>query len=162
MCDWQLGRCKSVQASRQAHRLPSTLSPRSLTTLAQMPSLLVDARNAFNCLNRKTALHNIQQLCPSIATYLITTYRRNAMLFVGGDVMLSMEGTTQGDPLAMAMYAVAIRPLIDKVSASGALQVWFADDSAGGGKIKAVRQWWELLQQHGLTATLLIQRKRGC
>ena len=24
--------------------------------------LLVDARNAFNCLNRKTALHNIQQL----------------------------------------------------------------------------------------------------
>ena len=51
--------------------------------------------------------------------------------------------------MAMAMHAVAIRPLIDKVSASGALQVWFADDSAGGGKIKAVRQWWELLQQHG-------------
>ena len=115
MCDWQLGHCNSVQASRQAQRLPSMLCPRSLMTLAQMPSYEWTRGTSFNCLNRKTALHNIQQLCPTIATYLINTYRRNTMLSAGGDVMLSMEGTTQGDPLAMAMYAVAIRPLIDKV-----------------------------------------------
>uniref|UniRef100_A0A1X7U8W6 Reverse transcriptase domain-containing protein n=1 Tax=Amphimedon queenslandica TaxID=400682 RepID=A0A1X7U8W6_AMPQE len=33
--------------------------------------LLVDASNAFNSLNRRTALLNILQLCPSIATILI-------------------------------------------------------------------------------------------
>ena len=111
--------------------------------------LLVDARNAFNCLNRRTALHNIQQLCPVLAPYIVNTYRGNASLFVGKDTIYSVEGTMQGDPLAMALYAIAVRPLIDLVSKSGALQVWFADDSAGGGKVKYVRKWWDLLRKHG-------------
>ena len=46
--------------------------------------LLVDATNAFNSLNRQTALHNIQKLCPSIATALINTYRAPSELFVDG------------------------------------------------------------------------------
>ena len=37
--------------------------------------LMVDATNAFNNLNRLVALHNIQYLCPSIATVLIICYR---------------------------------------------------------------------------------------
>ena len=36
--------------------------------------LLVDASNAFNSLNRSSALHNIRCLCPSLATILINTY----------------------------------------------------------------------------------------
>ena len=74
--------------------------------------LLVDASNAFNSLNRKTALINIQRLCLSIAIVLINTYRAPTELFVDGDVILSQEGTTQGDPLAMIMYALATIPLI--------------------------------------------------
>ena len=34
--------------------------------------LLVDASNAFNNLNRQATLHNMQSLCPSLATILIT------------------------------------------------------------------------------------------
>ena len=37
--------------------------------------LLVDTSNAFNSLNRQCALHNIQRLCPPLATILINTYR---------------------------------------------------------------------------------------
>ena len=37
--------------------------------------LLVDASNAFNTLNREVALHNVQYICPSLATALINTYR---------------------------------------------------------------------------------------
>ena len=69
--------------------------------------LLVDASNAFNTLNRQTALHNIRRLCPVLATSLINTYRAPSELYVDGDVLLSQEGTTQGDPLAMPMYALA-------------------------------------------------------
>ena len=36
--------------------------------------LLVDASNAFNSLNRKTALHNISHICPSLVTILRNTY----------------------------------------------------------------------------------------
>ena len=66
--------------------------------------LLVDAPNAFNNLNRLVALHNIQYLCPTIATVLINCYRMSSSLFVGGRVLLSREGTTDGDPLTKAVF----------------------------------------------------------
>ena len=59
--------------------------------------LLIDASNAFNALNRAAVLHNNRILCPKIAIY-----RQPARRFViGGKEIMSTEGTTQGDPLAM-------------------------------------------------------------
>ena len=77
--------------------------------------LLVDASNAFNSLNRQAALLNIRHLCPPLATAVINTYRQAADLYVDGTTFHSQEGTTQGDPLAMAMYAIAILPLIRRI-----------------------------------------------
>ena len=75
--------------------------------------LLTDASNAFNSLNRMTALHNILVTCPIIAPYAVNTYRNPARLFViGGYELLSAEGTTQGDPLAMAFYGISLVPLM--------------------------------------------------
>ena len=75
--------------------------------------LLIDASNAFNALNRAAALHNIRVLCPVIAAYAINNYRQPARLFItGGKEIVSAEGTTQGDPLAMGLYALTIQPLI--------------------------------------------------
>ena len=54
----------------------------------------------------------------------------------------SCEGTTQRDPLAMAMYAVATIPLI-KESKNQAKQVWYADDTSAIGKISDLCEWWE-------------------
>ena len=65
--------------------------------------LLVDATNAFNSLNRQVALKNIEKICPPISTILTNTYRDDIHLFIDGETLLSQEGTTQGDPLAMAM-----------------------------------------------------------
>ena len=39
---------------------------------------------AFNTLNRAAALHNISILCPTIATFVINTYRLPVRLFVTG------------------------------------------------------------------------------
>ena len=56
--------------------------------------LLVDAKN-------------IQITCQEISMYIINTYRSPARLFTcGGVEILSHEGTTQGDPLAMPWYAI--------------------------------------------------------
>ena len=77
--------------------------------------ILVDASNAFNNLNREVTLRNILTLCPALSKIIINTYRDYSKLFVGGESIPSQEGTTQGDPLAMAMYAVAILPLIDRI-----------------------------------------------
>ena len=111
--------------------------------------LLVDAKNAFNTLNRQVALRNISVLCPAISRILINTYREPVSLFVDGEVMLADEGTTQGDPLAMAMYALATVPLINATATPETNQVWFADDATSGGRLKTLRQWWDLLCEHG-------------
>ena len=47
----------------------------------------------------------VQRLCPELAPALINTYWSPAQLYVGGEVIMSSEGTTQGDPLAMPLYA---------------------------------------------------------
>ena len=104
-------------------------------------ALLVDATNA---LNRQVALHNIRRLCPPIATILINSYRCPTELFVDGDIILSQEGTTQGDPLAMAMYGLATIPLIRRLDGL-CMQVWYADDSATIGKLVSGGTNWPLM-----------------
>ena len=110
--------------------------------------LLVDATNAFNSLNRQVALHNIRRLCPPLATILINTYRAPTELFVDGDSFFSQEGTTQGDPLAMPMYALATIPLIKKLKGNSK-QIWYADDAAAIGKLADLRVWWDHLTREG-------------
>jgi len=73
-------------------------------------ALLKEATNAFNFLNRQVALRNIRRLCPPIATILVNSYRAPTELFVDCDVILSQEGTTQGDPLAMAQLWLLRQP----------------------------------------------------
>lgn len=106
--------------------------------------LLVDASNAFNALNRQTALHNISRICPPLSTILINTYRVPTDLFIDGDTIQSQEGTTQGDPLAMPMYALATIPLIRELIGT-CKQFWYADDAAVVGKLTDLRDWWDRL-----------------
>ena len=49
----------------------------------------------------------------------------------------------------MAIYAVAITPLIRRVTQKNAKHVWFADDAAGGGKLLGLKAWWDGLNKHG-------------
>jgi len=77
--------------------------------------LLIDADNAFNRVNRSVALWNVQFTCPAMKHVLINFYRSPTRIFMNGDgyfELLSQEGTTQGCPLAMAMYAIALVPLL--------------------------------------------------
>ncbi|KAL9984997.1 hypothetical protein ACROYT_G007348 [Oculina patagonica] len=113
--------------------------------------LLIDASNAFNALNRAAALHNIRVLCPPIATYAINTYREPARLFIiGGKEIKSAEGTTQGDPLAMGIYAISLQPLITRLGISNDLkQCWFADDASGAGSLEDIKRWWDVLTEAG-------------
>ena len=74
--------------------------------------LLVNASNTSNSLNCRAALLSIFQLCPPLATILTNTYRSASHLFIDGTSLLSREGTTQGDPLAMPMYTISVVSVI--------------------------------------------------
>ena len=56
--------------------------------------LLVDAHNAFNRLNLRVALNNIQFVCPSLSTILIDMYHLPERMFVTVGIKLSSEEGT--------------------------------------------------------------------
>ena len=63
----------------------------------------------------------------------------------------SSEGTTQEDLLAVAMYALAITPLIGKLyqHLPTCKQVWYADDSSAAGSLGDLRKWWDEISSLG-------------
>ena len=111
LCAGQDGGCEAaVHAMRKIFQDPETEA--------------VDATNAFNSINRQAALHNVSVICPPLGQVLINTYRSPIRLFVtGSGEITSTEGTTHGDLLAMAMYALAISSLINSVLMSSNLVV---------------------------------------
>ncbi len=102
-------------------------------------ALQIDAENAFNSINGIAALHNISILCPPFSQVLINSYRNQVRMVVpGSGEIASCEGTTQGDPLAMAMYALAITPLIRELYNKHP-EIWYADDASCAGSCSNLR-----------------------
>ena len=84
-------------------------------------------------------------------------YSRPSRLFViGGAEIASTEGTTQGDPVAMTVYAIAIIPLIlmileitESLSDCTSKAAAYADDLTEAGCIPGLKYWWNQLCELG-------------
>ena len=111
--------------------------------------LLIDAENAFNSLNRDLALKNVEILCPALHHALANSYKHPSKLYVNNTVLTSTEGTTQGDPIAMAMYGIGIIPLIELPQKPNVTQNWYADDGSAAGDLKSLRAILDNLDVHG-------------
>ena len=118
--------------------------------------LLVDAANTFNSINRKIFFHNISILCPSISRFVKACCATPAWLFVIGNAEVrSNEGTTQGNPVTMAFYALSIALLVMMMiqllttKCHDIKIVAFADDFSAAGKLKYLLQWWTALLEIG-------------
>jgi hypothetical protein len=114
--------------------------------------LLVDANNAFNSVNRQLALWQARIHWPHCARFLFNTYNGHAELVIRDSNMrlYSEEGVTQGDPLAMPLYALATLPIINKLKSEQTItQCWYADDSSAQGTLNNLRHWWDKISQIG-------------
>ena len=97
-------------------------------------------------------MHNIQIICPAFAKILINTYREPTRSIIsGGKELLSNEGTTQGDNLAMSFYGLSTVPLQNtlRLPAPNVSQVWLADDATGAGTLKNLKFWWDTVINDG-------------
>ena len=95
------------------------------------------------------ALRNIEKLCPSNMRDIRNSYKTPTSPFVNGKTLQSQEGTTQGDPLAMAMYGIAILPFIDLIQEINITQKWYADDGNVTGSLKDLKAVHQQLKKHG-------------
>ena len=97
--------------------------------------LFTDTGNAFNLLNRELALKNVEILCPALHHALANLYKHPSNLYVTNTVLTSTEGTSQGDPLAMAMYGIGIIPLTKIQQKPNVTQKWYRDDGSAEGDL---------------------------
>ena len=110
--------------------------------------LLIDVENAFSSINRQVMLHNMKFLCPLISTYIFTSYKALARLFIfGGGEILSKEQTAQDDPTSMNANALGVlsmlHSLLDFVITNNVQtrEVAFADDLAVAGKLADIKNF---------------------
>ena len=89
------------------------------------------------CINHLLIMY---ELYPSFAAVLTNIYRMSSNLFIDGTSLLSREGTTQSDPLALPLYAISLIPVIQHLQGI-AKQVWYADDAAVGGRLSELKRW---------------------
>ena len=67
------------------------------------------------------------------------------------DIIQSEEGTTQGDPIAMAMYGIGMSVLQSGLAykETNAKSVAYADDYSGAGRVEDLIEWWKKLETLG-------------
>ena len=81
--------------------------------------------------------------------------QRNAGIFVAGseECIFSREGTIQGGPESMALYATGTVPLVYPVTDSNQedtpKRFLYADGGAGAGTLDGILRWWTQLQKEG-------------
>ena len=103
--------------------------------------VLGDAKNGFNLLNRYAMLWTVRHKWPAGSRFALNCYRHYPTLIVRRPgrreclTILSRDGVTQGDPLAMHLYGLMLTPLSEQLRDEfpDALQPWYADDFAAVG-----------------------------
>ena len=125
-------------------------------TLEHQGFLLVDARNAFNEINRIAMLWNIRHLWPKGARFAFNCYRFHSLLIVRSSTgtlfeLYSQEGVTQGDVLAMICYAIGILPLCQLLREIhiDCRTPWYADDAGCLGNFEQIEMFFDDLCLYG-------------
>ena len=114
-------------------------------------ALFVDARNAFNEIDRQRLLDAVIVHAPAIARYVHMVYGCGPWLVAGLTLIRSLQGTQQGDPLGMFLFSIVLQALINLLQEHCALDlnVWCADDGTLIGTLAQLAIAASLLKTHG-------------
>ena len=114
-------------------------------------ALFVDARNAFNEIDRQRILDAVVVHAPAIARYVHMVYGCGPWLVAGLCLIRSLQGTQQGDPLGMFLFSLVLQELVDLLQerCDLDLNIWCADDGTLIGTITQLAVAASLLATHG-------------
>ena len=118
--------------------------------------LEIDALNAFNEEKHTAMMWVVKFEWTSGVRFALNCYLHWAMLVIRagdktGHFLFSMEGMTQGDPLAMVAYGLGILLIICELQKShpGVTKPWYADDSGAGSTFEGIWRNLDVLMVRG-------------
>ena len=85
------------------------------------------------------------------------------MIILGTSDIFSLEGTTQGDNLAMGFYALGTTPLINtlRISSPDVRLVCLADDIAGAGNLENLNVWFNYAITEGQKFGYIVNEEKS-
>jgi hypothetical protein len=112
-------------------------------------ALRVDAANAFNAVSRAEILERVCEHAPPAARFVHAICGGQAYVVAG--LQLSRQGTQQGDPLGMLLFALATQPLVLRIQSECDLELnlWYADNGTVVGSIVEVSKAYNILKDDG-------------
>ncbi|KAL0217618.1 hypothetical protein RCL1_008199 [Eukaryota sp. TZLM3-RCL] len=72
----------------------------------------LDFKNAFNCLDSQVIFDSVLSIFPDWRSFLEFSYGKSSNLFFNGDVIKSMQGVKQGDPLGPFLYSLTTSTIL--------------------------------------------------
>ena len=119
--------------------------------------LCLDARNAFNEVDRTSMLWTVRHLWPSGARFTFNHYKHWSTVilhdsFAANTISLySATGVTQGCPLAMLIYGLTLLPFIRRLQHEfpTLLHLWYADDGSAAGSFSILKTFFQRVLQLG-------------
>ena len=88
------------------------------------------------------------------------SYREPSNLLINKQTIFFQEATTQGDPLAMSMYGIAIITLIELLDDCFTVQKWYADNGNVVGSLINLKKRFDSMKKHGpVSVTILPNAK---
>jgi len=132
---------------------------RWLTTMPEDNVLVkLDFTNAFNTLRRDSLLEAVAKEIPELYRFAHASYSNRPLLRYGSSIILSEEGTQQGDPLGPLEFCLVLQPLLIKLKSD--LRIGYLDDLTLGGKKDTVAADVQLIAEESKHMGLLLNRSK--
>ena len=118
----------------------------------------LDFANAFNTLRRDSLLEAVARDIPELYRFAHASYSNRPLLRYGSSIILSEEGTQQGDPLGPLEFCLVLQPLLMKLRSD--LRIGYLDDLTLGGNKDTVAADVHLIAEESKHLGLLLNRSK--
>ena len=96
----------------------------------------LDFANAFNTIRRDSLLETTAEKTPELYKFVLSSHSCEAKLTFGPYIILSREGSQQGDPLSGLEFCDIVHPILSESQTK--MKLGYMDDFKIGERIQAV------------------------